>query len=235
MEKIKKLNNGEMKIISQSNNAKLYLYGDICTDEWDKWNDGDTTPTDISDFFNGINSFSAVDIYINSGGGSFYAGMAIYNLLKRHNGYKTVHIDGIAASIASVIACAGDKIIAPSNSTFMIHKPAVSGWLWLNAEEMRKQAYELDRNQQQLVDIYMTKVKEGVSAEKINELINAETWLTGANIQEYFDFEVSETTSQQVASISDYYKKYVNMPENLNISAKEENERLKLQLELYSM
>ncbi|WP_330594436.1 Clp protease ClpP, partial [Clostridioides difficile] len=64
-----------------------------------------------------------MNIYINSGGGSVFAGMAIYNMLKRHEGFKTVYVDGIAASIASVIALAGDRVVIPQNAYFMIHKP----------------------------------------------------------------------------------------------------------------
>ncbi|EKN40769.1 serine protease, partial [Clostridium botulinum CFSAN001627] len=111
--KSNKLKNvGFMEIKNSSNgNGELYLYGDIVSDQWGKWSDDDTCPQDVANFLKELNSFDSLDIYINSGGGSVFAGIAIYHQLKRHNGFKTVHIDGIAASITSVISCAGDKVI----------------------------------------------------------------------------------------------------------------------------
>ena len=65
-----------------------------------------------------------MNIYINSGGGSVFAGIAIYNMLKRYQGKKTVHVDALAGSIASVIAFAdSDMPTIPSNAYLMIHKP----------------------------------------------------------------------------------------------------------------
>lgn len=95
---------------------ELYFYGDIVSDEMDKWQDTDTCPQDVQNILKQIDENKPLDIYINSGGGSVFAGLAIYNMLKRNKAQKTVHIDGLAASIASVIAMAGDKIIMPSNA-----------------------------------------------------------------------------------------------------------------------
>ena len=63
-----------------------------------------------------------INIHINSGGGSVFGGIAIYNMLRRNNAHKTVYVDGLAASIASVIMMAGDEIVMPKNATVMIHK-----------------------------------------------------------------------------------------------------------------
>src|SRR5699024_3486255 len=107
---------GKMEIRNQTETkAQLNIYGDIVSDEWGKWSDDDTCPTDISNFLKDLDGVSEIEMHINSGGGSVFAGIAIYNMLKRSKATVTTYIDGIAASIASVIACAGDRIIIPKN------------------------------------------------------------------------------------------------------------------------
>ncbi|MBY6898001.1 Clp protease ClpP [Clostridium botulinum] len=237
--KSNKLKNvGFMEIKNSSNgNGELYLYGDIVSDQWGKWSDDDTCPQDVANFLKELNSFDNLDIYINSGGGSVFAGIAIYHQLKRHNGFKTVHIDGIAASITSVISCAGDKVIIPKSAQFMIHKPTASYfWTSLNADELRKEADTLDICQDSIRNIYMENVKEGITEEEINNLINAETWFTGETVTDYFNFEVEES-SEKVASTSQFYDKYKNTPnkllKNKIIKNNEHNElKNKLQTEL---
>lgn len=221
--KTKKVGYMEIKN-SNDEKAELFIYGDIVSSEWDKWEDSDTCPQDVTDFLKGIDEFKNVDIYINSGGGSVFAGIAIYNQLKRHNGLKTVHIDGIAASIATVIACAGDKVIIPSGSQFMIHKPSCSYYLAsMNADDLRRDADALDTSQKTILDIYMQNVKEGVTEDQINELINAETWFTGKEAAEIFNFEVEEG-GEMVACASSYYERYKNTPSNI-VKAKNEVEK----------
>jgi ATP-dependent Clp protease protease subunit len=84
-----------------------------------------------------------IDLRLNSPGGSVFDAVAIYNALKRHNGAVTVWIDGIAASAASYIAMAGDKVIMPENAFLMIHDP--SGVVMGTAEDMRSTASALDK------------------------------------------------------------------------------------------
>lgn len=101
----------------------------------------------------------------------------------------------------------------------MIHKP--SSIAWGNADEMRKEADILDGCQKVILNTYMQHVKEGVTEDAINDLINAETWKNGAEWQEYFDIEVSES-SQAVAAASDFYDAYKHTPKNL--AAKQETD-----------
>ena len=89
--------------------ADLYFYGEIVSDWWGAWDDLDQYPEAIRDFLT-EHEGKDLNIYVNSGGGSVFAGIAIYNMLLRHKGKKTVYVDGIAASIASVIALAGDEM-----------------------------------------------------------------------------------------------------------------------------
>lgn len=205
----------EIKNSTEDNdNAELFIYGDIVKDDWYKWADSDVCPQDITDFLRELDNFKDIDIYINSGGGSVFAGIAIYNQLKRHKGCKNVYVDGIAASIASVIACAGDNIIIPTCSQFMIHKPSICAWDSFDADYLRQLADRLDVCQESITNIYMENVKDGVTREEITNLINAETWFTGETVTEYFNFKVEES-AEAVASASTFYNKYKNVPEGL--------------------
>lgn len=116
---------------------------------------------------------AAIDLRLNSPGGSVFDAVAIYNALRRHPGEVTVWIDGIAASAASYIAMAGDKIVMPENAFLMIHDP--SGLVMGTAEDMRSTAEALDKVKVSLVQGYAA--KSGKSDDEIAALMAAETWL----------------------------------------------------------
>ena len=116
---------------------------------------------------------AAIDLRLNSPGGSVFDAVAIYNALKRHAGEITVWIDGIAASAASYIAMAGDTIIMPENAFLMIHDP--SGLVMGTAEDMRATAEALDKVKGSLIQGYAA--KSGKPHEEIATLMAAETWL----------------------------------------------------------
>ena len=207
---------GSIEIKNQTeNSADLCFFGDINSEslgEWQKYYPEDKAPQDVKEFLDQLENVSKINVHINSGGGSVFGGIAIYNMLKRFDAEITVYVEGLAASIASVIAMAGDKIIIPANAQMMIHKP--SSCAWGNADEMRKEADILDGCQKVILTTYMEHAKEGVTEEQINDLINAETWKNGEEWQEYFDIEVSES-SQAAAAASDFYDTYNNLPENI--------------------
>jgi ATP-dependent protease ClpP protease subunit len=94
-------------------------------------------------------------VRINSPGGSVFDGVAIYNALKRHDGAVTVWIDGIAASIASMIAMAGDEVVMPENAMLVLHDP--SGLVAGTAADMRAMAEALDRMKAGMVVAYRDK------------------------------------------------------------------------------
>ena len=129
----------------------LYFYGDIVSDWWGAWQEEDQYPEAIKNFLAEAGG-KDLNIYINSGGGSVFAGIAIYNMLKRYTGKKTVYVDALAGSIASVIAFAdSDMPTIPSNAYLMIHKPwAVCDG---NATELRKMADTLDAVELSLIHI----------------------------------------------------------------------------------
>ena len=132
----------EVKNVTEST-ADLYFYGDIVSSWWGAWDDTDQYPESVKKCMDKAKG-KDLNIYINSGGGSVFAGMTIYNMIKRHEGNTTVYIDGLAGSIASVIALAGDRVVMRTGSTFMIHKPLFALWGGYNADDFRKMAQDLD-------------------------------------------------------------------------------------------
>lgn len=207
------------------NSADLYFYGDIVSSAWGKWEETDSCPEDVLAFLKEVEGVKELSIYINSGGGSVFAGLAIYNMLKRNTANKTVHIDGLAGSIASIIAMCGDKIIMPSNAFLMIHKP--SNISVGNANDFRKMADTLDVIEEGLINVYAEKIKEGVDIEVIKQMLNEETWLTGSKASEYFNVEVV-AENKAVAMVGDL-SNYKNAPkELLNKITSSDNKEKKL-------
>ena len=192
--------------------ADLYFYGEIVSDWWGAWDDLDQYPEAIRDFLT-EHEGKDLNIYVNSGGGSVFAGLAIYNMLLRHKGKKTVYVDGIAASIASVIALAGDEIIIPSNAFMMIHKPwnACCG----NADDFRKMAEDLDAVETGIINVYKTHLAEGADIETVKELVTAETWLNGEEAAKYFNITVSEAKTYAAQLAGDVMNQYRNTPKEI--------------------
>lgn len=221
-------NTGRIEIKNQTEQkAELYFYGDIVSDSWSSWwNDESKCPQDISDFLKELDNSKDLDIFINSGGGSVFAGIAIYSMLKRHNGKKTVHVDGLAASIASVIALAGDEVIIPKYANFMIHNPLCFLYDAYNANDLRKVINSLDGCKENILNIYLENVKEGVTKEDLSDMMDNETWLTGEQASEYFNILVEEDY-EAVACSSDFFNRYKNTPVNL-LEKEIENDNLLL-------
>lgn len=107
----------------EQSRCSLYFYGDIVSATWESmWYEEDRCPQDIADFLNQLDGYEDIDIYFNSGGGDVFAGLAIYNQLKRYDGHKVGYVDGMAASIASVIMFACDELHFATGAQAMIHK-----------------------------------------------------------------------------------------------------------------
>lgn len=191
----------------------LYFYGDIGGAAWETADfEEDKCPQDVQDFFNSIPENAPVNVYMNSGGGDAYAGLAIANMIRRHKGKTTGHVDGLAASIASVIVSGCDKVIIHNGGQFMMHKPLTIAIG--NANDFKTTIKRLDACQDCITDIYMLKAKAGVTRDTITKLINAETWLGSATAQKYFDFE-TDNTQAAVAAKSGYLSSYRHTPQNL--------------------
>lgn len=153
----------------------------------------------------------ALDIHINSAGGDVFSGLAIYNTFKAHKGKKTVYVDGIAASISSVIAMSGDEIVVPDSAFLMVHKP----WSLCagNADKFRQNADTLDKIEDAILSAYCNRT--GKPREEISALLSAETYLRGSEALALgFATSLGETTVDPIQNkcITSFYNKLSNMP-----------------------
>lgn len=155
---------------TEGTKAALYIYGDITS--W-PWLESDVSSYNLSKQLEQLGDVEEIDVYINSYGGEVAEGLAIYSALKRHKAKVTTWCDGFACSIASVIFMAGDTRIMSNASLIMIHNAwtRVSG----NANELRKQADDLDTITQASINAYMEKVN--ISEGELKELLDEEKWL----------------------------------------------------------
>jgi ATP-dependent protease ClpP protease subunit len=148
-------------------------------------------------------------VRINSPGGSVFDGVAIYNALKRHDGAITVWVDGIAASIASMIAMAGDEVVMPENAMLMLHDP--SGLVMGTAADMRAMAEALDKMKAGMVAAYRD--KSGRDDAEIETLLAAETWLLA---QEAVDLGLADRVEQPVRMAAHFdLSRFRNAPPQL--------------------
>lgn len=157
----------------QQSTAELLIYGEIGL----SWDDNSVAAQDVAEQLSKLpQDLGQIDVRINSYGGSVADGLAIYNRLKAHPAKVRVYIDGVAASIASTIAMAGDEIIIPESALMMIHAPwgAHVG----NAEHMRQFAEKLDHHASAMVAAYTAKSRRPAS--EISKLLmdGKDHWFT---------------------------------------------------------
>jgi HK97 family phage major capsid protein/ATP-dependent Clp endopeptidase proteolytic subunit ClpP len=165
--------------------AEVLLYGEIGDSFWSEG----VGAKKFAEELKAKGKLKHINVRINSPGGSVPEGLGIYNTLVRHPAAKTVYIDGMAASIASVICMAGDTVVMPANAIMMIHDPAalVIG----DAEDMRKMANNLDKIKEGLISAYIRKTK--LSRDDIWSLMTEETWMNADEAVEWgFADEVEE-------------------------------------------
>jgi len=165
----------------------------------------------FNDELNKLGKVDTINLRINSPGGSVFDGVAIYNTLKRHPARLEVDVDGIAASIASVIAMAGDEIRMAANSMMMIHDPY--GMSMGNSDEMRKTADLLDQIKGTIVDTYAKRTGETDST--IASMMTNETWMTADEAKRYGFADVI-TEEQRIAASYDFdFSKFKHPPKML--------------------
>ena len=153
------------------------------------------------DFLAQLHSIAAatpITLSIHSPGGEVFDGLAIYHALKAR-GNVTVRIEGLAASMASVIAMAGTRIEMPRNAFLMIHNP--SGIAMGDAADMRQLADLLDKIKSSLVAAYRDRTKK--TDEDIMDMMDAETWLTG---EEAVEHGFADATTDEVALSASAFK-----------------------------
>ena len=144
--------------------------------DWYGWKIRTIGPDSVSDFLKGCSDGERVKIEINSPGGSVIAGLAMANVIKNSKVHVTGHIVGIAASMASVVACACDKIQMEEGAFMMVHNP----WSYAmgDAEELRHAAMTLDQMRDAMMSFYRAKFPTR-SGDDLKSLMDAETWMSG--------------------------------------------------------
>ncbi|MBQ7505317.1 MAG: Clp protease ClpP [Ruminococcus sp.] len=180
--------NRDFNVVQQNGKSvlEIFLYGDIQGDYFNFWGERITSKTSAGYVQRAIEqnpNASEINVYINSCGGSVMEGIAIHNLLKRQDKPVTAYVDAFAYSVASVIAMAADKVIMPSNTTMFIHHAA--WWTFGNPDELRKSADDLAVIDEASNNSYLSKAGEKLSAEKLKELLDNETFLTAEQCLEY--------------------------------------------------
>lgn len=203
------MNKWKMKALNDGK-AEIFIYSDI---GYDWWEDKSTAQLFAEELKN-LGNVSSIDLHINSNGGDVFDGQAIHTLIKNHKGFVTAYIDGLAASIATVIAMGADKVIMPKNAMMMIHN-AWTG-LYGNANDLRKMADDLDHINDTIVNTYLAKVKDKTDEATIRDLMDKESWL---NAEECLSLglcdEVSEPVKMAACLTKEQAHKFKNAPKEL--------------------
>ena len=206
---------------------KFLIAGSIVDTDAERETYEDVTPAQVNAFLNKLEPNDDVQLDITSYGGSVSAGIAICNLLKQAsaNGHKTKsHVIGIAASMASAIACACDEMTIDANSFWMCHLP------WTvsmgNAIDLRKEAEVLDTYRDSLVSIYKTKFD--ASDEVIIKMMESETWIRGDSASLFgLKAEVIPTEEPFRIAASLKMPKFKNLPKAFKEIIMEKEEEMK--------
>lgn len=204
--------------------ADIYIFDEI--GGWGIW---------AIEFINEFKTITAdkINLYIDSPGGSIHHGMTIFNTIRQSGKDITTYVQGIAASIASVIALAGNTVVVPDNAMLMIHEPLVL--MTGNSEELRKEALLLDKLRDQIAVIYANKT--GIDIEEIKTMMADETWFTGEEALEKGFCDKCTESLKEVAfyNVEKYnYKKgekYSNVFKKLNTNKPKNKENSKMNLE----
>lgn len=206
------------------------ISGSIVDTDADRFTFEDVTPTQVSSFLDKLEDGEDVEFEITSYGGSVSAGIAICNLIKKASaqGHKsTAHVIGIAASMASGIACACDELKIDANAFLMVHNP----WTVAmgNANDMRKEADVLDTYRDALLAIYRTKFD--TTDEVIKKMLDDETWILGEQAP-MFNLKAEVIPTQEplrAAAFAKNMPKFLHIPKALEEIIMEKEEEMKKQ------
>lgn len=179
---------------TEKKEVNLTIYGDITSWPWEEM--GDVSATNLSKKLEELADVDIINVHISSYGGEVKEGLAIYNALRNHKAKVKTYCDGFACSIASVIFMAGEERYMSEASLLMIHNAwtCISG----NAQDLRKQADDLDKITQASINAYMKYVN--ISEEELKELLDSEYWLTyDEAIEKGFATSVVEEKTENIS------------------------------------
>lgn len=168
--------------------GEITLYGDVMSQQPIDWWTGEPepglyiTPEGFMEDLAAVKDKGHITVKLNSCGGDLYTGIAIHNALKALTGEVNVVVEGIAASAASVIMCAGDTVTVYPGSLVMIHGVSVMLWDSLNIQDMKQLMKGMDASERAVAEIY--NAKTGIAVETLRSMMTKETWLTGREAME---------------------------------------------------
>ncbi|USK47216.1 head maturation protease, ClpP-related [Cytobacillus oceanisediminis] len=203
-----------MKASDDGKSADIFIYGEITKYAWEEY--GEVSSINFKNELDQLgNDVETINLYINSPGGSVFEAMAIIAMLHRHPAKIISHIDGVAASCASVIPMISDKVIMPANSLMMIHH-AMTG-AWGNAAQLRKAADDVERISQSMCQYYLDKAGDKLDSDTLSGMLEEDTWLTAEQALEYGLCDEIITANNAVAYAFDdkWVKQYKNVPKQL--------------------
>jgi ATP-dependent protease ClpP protease subunit len=181
--------------------GEITLYGDVMSKQPTDWWTGEPepglyiTPEGFMEDLAAVKGKAHVTVKLNSCGGDLYTGIAIHNALKALDSEVNVVVEGIAASAASVIMCAGDTVTVYPGSLVMIHGVSVMLWDYLNIGDMKQLIKGMDASERAVAEIY--NAKTGIEVDTLRSMMTKETWLTGREaIEKGFADTLNETKGQ---------------------------------------
>ena len=156
--------------------CKLYLWDAIGVNPWDG---SGIDPLDVVRQLEAAKG-QDLEVHINSPGGYVFDGIAIFNAIRTFDGKNTVHVDALAASIASVIALAGDKVVTHEGAQWMVHDPAGGIVEFGTADQIENSCglvvKALRQIREAILDIYVTET--GRSVAELSAWMSSETWMS---------------------------------------------------------
>lgn len=199
-----------LKILNKTaTESEIIIYAQIGSGWWG--DEGFISAKQFSDELKKIpDTVNTINVRINSPGGDVFDGMAIYNRLKQHKAKKIVYIDGLAASIASIIALAGDEIKIGEGALYMVHLP----WTFAmgDRQDLDNTINRLMDIEEQMVNIYAKKTK--LDKSEVRAMLEEETWLDADEaIEKGFVTEKMEDTVAIAASAIKNSKWFSKKPE----------------------
>lgn len=214
----------EIKNFIQNESADIYIYNEISSWEGEEVTSAQSFRKDLE----ALGNVKKINVMINSPGGSVGDGLTIASLLQRHTAYVTAYVDGMACSIASVIACAADKLVMGRSSLLMVHNALT--FTYGNSKDLRKQADDLDAVTASLRQMYLMKAGDKLTEEKIKELMDNESWLSAKECIELGLCDEILETNKMVAKLPSKFKgMYNNIPKELLNQMNEVNEMDKVE------
>lgn len=174
--------------------GEITLYGDVVSRQPVDWWTGEPepglyiAPESFMEDLAAVKGKSNITIKINSCGGDLYTGIAIHNAIKGLTGHKVVVVEGIAASAASVIACAGDEVQVYPGSMVMIHGVAGLLYDYYTLADLKKLQKDFDASERAIAEIYHAKT--GLEVDQLRSMMTRETWMVG---QEAIDNGFADT------------------------------------------